>query len=86
MGMPFLPKMGLRKWANVAVSVCLLLLVLPTNVAKAAQGDDECGRRTTCGECMGNAECVWCLDNAQEVNIVPRCFRRDSDGMYSALC
>ena len=66
--------MRLRKWAHVAVLVCLL--VLPKFVR--AQSDDDCGRRATCGDCMGNAECVWCLGNAQEVNIVPRCFRRDS--------
>ena len=74
--MPIIPKMRPRECANVAVFVCFLLLVLL--LFARAKGDDDCERRTTCGDCMGNAECVWCLDNIQDVNLSPRCFKQDS--------
>ena len=73
-------KMRLPNWESAAVLyVSLLFIVLQLPDCKA-QGDDDCGRRTTCGDCMGSAECVWCLDDAQDVGVAPRCFGRDSAG------
>ena len=71
--------MRLPNWESAAVLyVSLLILVLLPDCK--AQGDEDCGRRTTCGDCMGSAECVWCLDDAQDVGVAPRCFGRDSAG------
>ena len=69
--------MRLPKWESAAVLFVSLFVLLPDCTA---QGDDDCGRWTTCGDCMGSAECVWCLDDAQDVSVAPRCFGRDSVG------
>ena len=66
-----------RKRARVAF---VLLLVLLTSAR--GQKYDGCAERATCGDCMGNAACVWCLDGAEAVSALPKCFRRDSNCKY----
>lgn len=45
---------------------------------REANLESVCQGFKTCGDCMSNADCFWCLDSPEEVTAFPRCFSKSS--------
>ncbi len=53
-----------------------VFLAILLSVVRPSVGQLECGERRTCGDCMADAGCFWCLDEPEAVSTFPRCFSR----------
>ena len=50
------------------------LFLVISIVAASSNAQSNCENRKTCGDCMADAECFWCLDNPTDVASFPKCF------------
>jgi len=63
--------------------VYMLLLLFSMRIRRTLQQQQlSCDERNTCGSCMADDGCYWCLDDLDDVSFSPRCISKlqeDSD-------